>query len=68
MASLLYRFPVQSETMGRTRGACERRQVVQKWDWTSRWASLTCAVLGDLAASRTSSRRVGMLFLLVLLC
>ena len=61
MASLLYRLPTQSETIGRLRAPWERGHVIQWCSWTSRWADFICAVLGPWAASRTSSRRVGML-------
>lgn len=65
IASLLYRFPTESDTIGRDRDLCESGQVVQQCSCCSRWVSFTCAVVGARAASRTSSRRVGILESLV---
>lgn len=47
--------------MGRINWLCDIGHVVQECSCCSRCASFTCAVLGLRAASRTSSRRVGIL-------
>lgn len=59
MASLLYRTPKLSETIGAMRGRWDKGQYVQAWVWDSRSLALASVLLGLRAASFTSSRRVG---------
>lgn len=60
-ASLLYKFPTPSETIGRVSFLWDSGHVDQKCPRCSFRASFTWEALGARAASFTSSRRVGML-------
>ena len=58
--SLLYSVPAESETTGALRGFRVRGSVDQAWACCSVRTSFSWVVVSVLAASLTSSRRLGM--------